>query len=280
MTPEQKTAFDDFIGAVPDVVKDADYSELYGHDLSERSLATDTLIYKFLIANKYVVPDARKQLLDTLQWRKEFRPLAAAFEETHDSKFDGLGYITESPDTKEIITWNLYGQAAGKPEIVFGDVDAFLRWRIGVMERGLQMLDFASDRTQISQVHDYANVSFLRMDPNAKNASKVAVSIFQKYYPELLGKKYFINVPLVMGWMFTAMKLIVSRDTMSKFVVLSYGSSLVDYAGKSIPTVYGGQGPSLKEQDLSASIKPPAGFEPTSTISSEAPVAASELKAD
>ncbi|KAJ8102612.1 CRAL-TRIO domain-containing protein [Lipomyces tetrasporus] len=262
LSETQLTSFNDLISALPALLKEAEYSELYGHDLSEQSTTTDVLVLKFLVANKYAVPEARQQLLETLEWRKTFKPLSAAFEETHASKFDGLGYITEDKTKPEgeVITWNLYGQAAGKPEVVFGDTDQFLRWRVGIMEKGLQLLDFSSKRTQVSQVHDYSNVSFLRMDPNAKKASKAAVTVFQRHYPELLGKKYFVNVPLIMGWMFTAMKLIVSRETIEKFVVLSYGSYLAEYAGAWIPQVYGGQGQSLAEQDLSLSIKLPDGY--------------------
>ncbi|KAK9466023.1 CRAL-TRIO domain-containing protein [Lipomyces arxii] len=248
---------------MPALLKEAEYCELYAHDLSVRTPATDCLLIKYLVANKYAVPETRQQLLDTLKWRKSFKPLSAAFEETHDPKFEGLGFITEdkSKDNGEIITWNLYGQAAAKPDIVFGDLDKFLRWRVGVMERGLQLLDFASSRTQISQVHDYANVSFLRMDPNARKASRAAVEIFQKFYPELLGKKYFVNVPLIMGWMFTAMKLFVSRETMQKFVVLSYATYLAEYTGSNVPEVYGGKDfkmPELVEAEVKTDVGPEA----------------------
>ncbi|KAK7207928.1 phosphatidylinositol transfer protein SFH5 [Myxozyma melibiosi] len=263
LTPEQLQGFNDFKSAIPAVVKEAEYSEIYAHNiLATDSAAVDAIILKFLVANAYDVPAARAQILGTLKWRKEFKPLSAAFEEVHDAKFDGLGYITEdkSKPNGDIVTWNLYGQAAGKPEVVFGDTEQFLRWRVGVMERGLQLLDFASERTKIDQVHDYMNVSFLRMDPNAKKASKAAVAIFSSHYPELLGRKLFINVPLIMGWMFAAMKLLVSRETMAKFVVLSYGSQLVDYLGPGIPEVYGGKGQPLKEQDIYSSITLPAGF--------------------
>ncbi|KAK9477662.1 CRAL-TRIO domain-containing protein [Lipomyces japonicus] len=256
-------AFNDLKASVPDLILTAAYSELYGHDISVASSpVTDKLLLNFLVAKKFAVQEAHDQLLETLKWRKEFNPLSAGFAEQHDAKFDGLGFITEDKSSTtgkpgEIITWNLYGQAAGKPEVVFGDTASFLRWRVGIMERGLRLLDFASDRVQISQVHDYANVSFLRMDPNAKRASREAVAIFQKYYPELLGKKYFVNVPLVMGWVFTAMKLFVSRETISKFVVLSYATYLVDYVGDWIPETYGGKGESLKIQDLFATITAP-----------------------
>ncbi|KAK9237986.1 CRAL-TRIO domain-containing protein [Lipomyces kononenkoae] len=256
LSETELTSFNDLISALPALLEEAEYSELYGHDLTERSTTTDVLVLKFLVANKYDVTQAREQLLETLKWRKSFKPLSAAFEETHGSKFNGLGYITEDKANSggEVITWNLYGQIENNHDVVFGDVDAFLRWRVGLMEKGLRLLDFSSKRTQISQVHDYLNVSFFRMDPHAKKASKATVALFQRHYPELLGKKYFVNVPYVMSWMFTAMKLFVSRETMEKFVVLSHGSYLAEYTGAWVPEAYGGKGPSLTELDLSSTI--------------------------
>ncbi|KAK9449396.1 CRAL-TRIO domain-containing protein [Limtongia smithiae] len=261
LTEDHVSALADFKSVLPKLLTDVDYTELYGHNLSVPSVTVDVLLLKFLVANAYDVPASREQLLKTLKWRKEFKPLAAAFDEEHDARFDGLGYITtakkDSP-TGDIITWNLYGQAAATPQVVFGDVDLFLRWRVGLMERGLQLLDFESTRTQIDQVHDYSNISFLRMDPAARAASKVAVATFQAHYPEMLGKKYFVNVPLIMGWMFSAMKLMVKKETIAKFTVLSYGSYLAEYVGMEIPKVYGGNGKPLKDQDLSPSISRPA----------------------
>ena len=100
------------------------------------------------------------------------------------------------------------------------------------------------------QVHDYLDVSFLRMDPNVKAASKKTIETFSMAYPELLKEKFFVNVPLVMGWVFGAMKLFLSADTVKKFHPLSYGSSLaaeLPEFGKDLPSAYGGKGKDIKE---------------------------------
>lgn len=56
------------------------------------------------------------------------------------------------------------------------------------------------DPYRMVQVHDYLNVSFLRMDPTIRAASKQTIQTFSMAYPELLKGKFFVNVPLVMGW--------------------------------------------------------------------------------
>ena len=104
-----------------------------------------------------------------------------------------------------------------------------------------------SDPYQGIQVHDYLSVSFLRMDPYAKAASKKTIETFQQYYPEMLSRKFFVNVPVVMGWMFNAMKLILSRETVKKFTVLSYGQQLATELDENVPTEYGGKGGQLRD---------------------------------
>lgn len=106
------------------------------------------------------------------------------------------------------------------------------------------------DPYQMVQVHDYLNVSFLRADPSVKAASKEAIKVFSLAYPELLKEKFFVNVPLIMGWMFTAMKLFLSPETVKKFHPLSYGSNLAGELpgwGQELPTAYGGKGKDVKE---------------------------------
>jgi hypothetical protein len=43
-----------------------------------------------------------------------------------------------------------------------------------------------------------------------------------------------------MGWVYTAVKMVVAKETAKKFTVLSYGNQLAIELGKDIPEVYGG----------------------------------------
>lgn len=142
------------------------------------------------------------------------------------------------------------------------DIDTlrFIQWRAALMELSVQELDLASatepiptdgvDPYRMIQVHDYLNTSFLRMDPAVKVASKEVISTFSMAYPELLKEKFFVNVPVLMGWVFSAMKLFLSAETVKKFHPLSYGSSLAGELkafGTELPEAYGGKGKSIKE---------------------------------
>jgi hypothetical protein len=110
--------------------------------------------------------------------------------------------------------------------------------------------DGGEDPYRMVQVHDYLSVSFFRMDPDVRAASKETIQTFSMAYPELLKEKFFVTVPLIMGWVFTAMKLFLSPETIRKFHPLSYGSNLAAELpgwGNELPSVYGGKGKDVKE---------------------------------
>lgn len=97
------------------------------------------------------------------------------------------------------------------------------------------------DPYQGYQIHDYLQVSFLRQDPAVKAATAKTIETLGRYYPETLSRKFFVNVPVIMGWVYTAVKMVVAKETAKKFTVLSYGNQLFVELGKDIPEVYGGK---------------------------------------
>lgn len=113
------------------------------------------------------------------------------------------------------------------------------------------VMDYSGeDPYQMIQVHDYQNVGFLRMNPTIRSASKQTIEIFSMAYPELLREKFFVNVPSIMGWMFTAMKVFLSKNTLRKFHPIANGANLArefPAFADEIPSTYGGKGAVLKE---------------------------------
>ncbi|GAA6000358.1 Sfh5p [Rhodotorula paludigena] len=244
-----------------------------GSALGQPPFATLLVLQKFLRAHKGDVDQAAVALGKTLDWRREFgldRKDPEREKAVRDLKFDGLGYVTRLGTENEgeiVCTWNIYGAANSNLKGVFGDLDAFLKWRVDLMERSIAAIlapvlqantpeqeaarapisDFGkgADPYQGYQVHDYLNVSMLRMDPDVKAASKKTIELMSAHYPEWLCRKFFVSVPLVMSWVFQAMRLIVSAETTRKFTVVSYKSNLAGEFGPSVkredvPREYGG----------------------------------------
>lgn len=144
----------------------------------------------------------------------------------------------------------------------------FIKWRTALMELGVQKLNLGAvtepipedgtDPYQMIQVHDYLSVSFLRMDPHVKTASSKTIELFSTVYPELLSQKYFVNVFVIMGWMYAAMKPFLAPATLKKFHPMSSGTTLAtELPGivSSLPKEYGGQGVGVKEQGLAVQLE-------------------------
>lgn len=254
-----------FYDAFEALVSEASHNEVYGIELSKANpFLTKLILQKFLRANQNHLDNAKGQLLETLKWRREFDPRKAAGESFVKSKFEGLGYVLkvqgvpQSPNGTDVVTFNIYG-AVKDNKATFGDLDSFLRWRVGLMEKSVQALNLAAatqpipdygqgpDPYQGFQVHDYLQVSFLRQDPLVKKATSKTIEVLGKHYPETLSRKFFVNVPLVMGWVYTAVKLVVAKETAKKFTVLSSGAQLAAELGKGVPKAYGGDTAELQE---------------------------------
>ncbi|CAH0044738.1 unnamed protein product [Clonostachys solani] len=269
-----ETALSKLTARLPEILKKAEYSEMWGIELKdiETSVPAKIVLQKFLRAKGGDVDVAAKQLEDALKWRKELKPTELV-ERTFDADtFEGLGYATvhkNAAGLETVITWNIYG-AVKSFKKTFGDVDEFIRWRTALMELGVQKLRIdaatepisddpsVADPYKMVQVHDYLSVSFLRMDPHVKAASKRTIDAFATAYPELLEHKYFVNVPLIMGWMYAAMKLFLAPATLKKFHPMSSGTTLaaeLPQIKSSLPKEYGGEGPSVKEGESIKLVK-------------------------
>lgn len=268
---------------VPEICAKVGYDELYGYHFETKAnwgAAHDNIVKKFLKANKNDVTAAALQLEKTLQWRKEFRPLEAAKEE-HDPKLEQLALITRSPSEK-IVTWNLYGaiRTVDERSKLFGELEKFLRWRVGVMERGISYMDLGDkDLCQMDQVHDYLDISMFKLDAATKKASSATIKVFQDHYPEFLAAKFFVNVPLLMSWMFAFAKTFMSQETADKMHVVGNGKDLAYVLGEWVPAQYGGKGPSLVAlaENLSNEVKQAdKATEKPATTTAPTPVAADE----
>ncbi|WOO79391.1 Phosphatidylinositol transfer protein SFH5 [Vanrija pseudolonga] len=264
LTPDTPIAA--LFARLPAILSAAEHPHIWGVTLSAAepaAFSTLLVLQKYLRSVANDVDQAAAALEKTLRWRKEFGLDAGADPREYGADFDGLGYVTTvgvGAGTREVVTWNVYG-AVKSLSATFGDLDRFLHWRVALMERAVARLDLAHTSTPIpdygqgddphrlAQVHVYDGVSFLRMDPHVKAASKATIELMAAHYPETLSRKFFVGVPLLMSWVFSAVRLFISAETAKKFVVVSYMANLAPELGDKadVPVVFGGEAGSLAE---------------------------------
>ncbi|KAL3434964.1 phosphatidylinositol transfer protein sfh5 [Aspergillus tetrazonus] len=269
-------ALEQFFDRLPTILSNTGHQEMWGVPLKHEAtdIPTINVLIKFLRANAGDLKAAEDQLSKALTWRKENDPiaLADASKNSYDaSKFKGLGYLTTYQREGKgdlVVTWNIYG-AVKKFDETFGDITEFIKWRAALMELAVQelkldqatsVIDYnGEDPYQMIQVHDYLNVSFLRMNPNVKAATKKTIDVFSTAYPELLREKFFVNVPAIMGWMFAVMKVFVNQNTARKFHPISNGANLAKEFPASVaekfPKAYGGSAPDLESSARTVALK-------------------------
>ncbi|KAJ7252470.1 CRAL/TRIO domain-containing protein [Mycena rebaudengoi] len=201
------------------------------------------VLMKFLRARNLNPTAASEMFVATLRWRDEFNVDAAMKEEFPQDVFGKLGHIFGKDKQGRPVVYNVYG--GQDIDAVFGDVDRFLRWRVAFMEKSVEMLDFTTV-DQMLQIHDYAGVSSSSRTPASKAAASQASNIFSSHYPELLYKKFFVNVPGYMAWLFWVFKAILPSATVAKMSVVGTGPRPIGkallplVAADELPTRYGG----------------------------------------
>ncbi|KAG7443538.1 CRAL/TRIO domain-containing protein [Guyanagaster necrorhizus] len=202
------------------------------------------VLMKFLRARNLNVNEARSMLVGTLRWRSEFNVEAAIKEEYPEDIFGSLGHVYGKDKQGRPVVYNIYG--AKDIKTAFSDVRRFLRWRVALMEKSLALLDFET-MDQTVQVHDYAGVSLSSRDANSKQAASEASGIFSDHYPELLYKKFFVNVPGYLTWIFWLFKPLISANTLAKMSVVGSGAPTIGKVllpiidAKELPKQYGGE---------------------------------------
>ncbi|OJT12451.1 Phosphatidylinositol transfer protein sfh5 [Trametes pubescens] len=199
---------------------------LWGVTLSPTPDAkTSVVLAKFVRARELNVAAAQEMLVATLRWRDEFKIGEIMKEEFDADVFGRLGRVFGKDKEGRPVTYNLYG-AVKDMKAVFGDVQRFIRWRVQFMEQSIELLDFETV-DQMVQIHDYEGVSMTQRDASQKAAAKEATNIFQNHYPEFLSRKFFINVPTLLTWIFWLFKPLISAATLAKMSVVGSGAKTI-----------------------------------------------------
>ncbi|XP_016437182.2 patellin-4-like [Nicotiana tabacum] len=209
---------------------------------------TNVVLLKFLRARDYKVNESFEMLKKTLQWRKDFK-IESILEEDLGSDLAPTAYMSGTDNQGHPICYNIFGVLDDQElyNKTFGTEEKrkqFLRWRVQLMEKGIQKLDFkAGGISSLLQINDLKNSP----GPSKKEvrvATKQAVDLLQDNYPEFVAKNIFINVPF---WYYAFQSLLspfLTQRTKSKFVFArpaKVTETLFKYIPiQEIPIQYGG----------------------------------------
>mmetsp|Transcript_90015 Transcript_90015/g.241345 ORF Transcript_90015/g.241345 Transcript_90015/m.241345 type:complete len:364 (+) Transcript_90015:21-1112(+) len=224
LSEEQQKTLQSFKEKVPDILKKAECTKqdtvAFGVDMSKDSEARDIILLKYLRARDFDEEKAVTMLTDTMEWRKDAEletllktPLAEPFQ-GHD--------VEEGFDVKgRRIQLSRYGGM--DTDVVFADVEEFVKYRVTIMERNVRKLTFKKGEPEdFCVVHDYKGVSLMR-GGNVKKCVNEITKVLSDHYPEFKGIGIFMNFPAIFVTFINAFTIFMPAKTRSKLVFLGEG---------------------------------------------------------
>ncbi|KAG2691006.1 hypothetical protein I3760_09G216700 [Carya illinoinensis] len=229
------------------LASDASDASMWGIPLLGGDEKADVVLMKFLRARDFRVSDALNMLLKCLSWRREFGADSVLEEELGFKELEGVVAYMHGYDREgHPVCYNAYGVFRDKDmyERIFGDdekLQKFLRWRVQVLERGINLLHFKPGAVNsIIQVTDLKDMPKREL----RVASNHILSLFQDNYPEMVARKVFINVPWYFSVLYSMFSPFLTQRTKSKFVISKEGNvaeTLYKFIRpEDIPVQYGG----------------------------------------
>ncbi|OAY71516.1 patellin-4 isoform X2 [Ananas comosus] len=228
---------------------------------SKGSERTDVILLKFLRARDFKVKDAFEMLEKTLQWRKDSNIDSILDEEGLGSDLDAACYMDGVDREGHPVCYNVPGvfEDGELYQKAFGTEEGrgnFVRWRVRVMEKGIEELDLRPGGvTSILQIMDLKNSP----GPSKKElraTMKQVVQLLQDNYPEFVARTIFINVPFWYYAFSAILSPFLTQRTKSKFVFArpaKVTETLLKYIpAEAIPIKYGGL---KRENDAEFSVE-------------------------
>ncbi|GLT66121.1 hypothetical protein SLA2020_385080 [Shorea laevis] len=224
-----------------------DEPTMWGIPLRCGSDKADVILLKFLRARDFRVLDSLHMLEKCLAWRKEFGADSITEEDLGFKELEGVVAYMQGYDREgHPVCYNAYGVFRDKDmyERIFGDEEKlkkFLRWRVQVLERGINLLHFKP-----GGVNSLIQITDLKDMPKRelRVASNQILSLFQDNYPEMVARKIFINVPWYFSVLYSMFSPFLTQRTKSKFVISREGNAAETLykfiRPEDVPMQYGG----------------------------------------
>lgn len=235
----EKAVLADFRKRVPEVIESAKSQSaevaaiskftIWGKDIEEQSEASDIILLKYIRAEEMNLDKwsggigSVNRLVATIVFRTECQIDALTDAELPDY-FLGHDTIEGVDSEGRPIMISRFG-SMDLPK-VFGDAEAFVRYRAKLMEQGMRLLKFKSGEAEdFCQIHDYAGVPLVFHESGVKSGVTAVSKVFGEHYPETKGKTIFMNFPSVFGKLWKAFSIVIPERTFKKFIILGNGDA-------------------------------------------------------
>ncbi|KAJ3048770.1 cytosolic factor, phosphatidylinositol/phosphatidylcholine transfer protein [Rhizophlyctis rosea] len=213
----------------------------------------DHTLLRFLRARKFQLPAAKKMWTDFINWRKEFGtdtilhdfdfpeyPVVQKYYPRFYHKTDKLGrpiYIEQlgNVDPKQLFQVTTADRMLKNH--VYG-YEKLVHYRLPACSK-----KFNTHIEQSCTILDLKGV-YLSSFNSVYGMVKQVSSIAQNYYPEMLGKMYIINAPMLFTATWSMVKMLLDEVTVSKINILggSYKNKLLETIDeKDLPKFLGGK---------------------------------------
>lgn len=191
---------------------------IWGVNLQMPSEARDIVLLKFLRAAEMKVDQAVDRLVKTLEFRADCHIDEVAKSDL-PIHFKGHDFVRgKDVDGRALMISRFGGMDLPK---VFGDVEAFVRYRSKLMEEAMSQLSLRKGQPEdLCQVHDYSGVPLLFQTAEIKGAVAAVTKVFAEHYPETKGKTIFVNFPAAFAGLFKAFSVFIPARTRKKFLIL------------------------------------------------------------
>lgn len=200
---------------------------MWGVPLLSNDEKADVILLKFLRARDFRVQDSLHMLEKCLSWRQEFGADNIVEEDLGFKELEGVVAYMHGYDREDHpVCYNAYGIFKDKEmyDRIFGDdekLKKFLRWRVQVLERGINLLHFKP-----GGVNSLIQVTDLKDMPKRelRVASNQILSLFQDNYPEMVARKVIIIHFLIFFSLFSLCNLVFYEFVTN--VILGFSLSL------------------------------------------------------
>ncbi|XP_009777461.1 patellin-6-like [Nicotiana tabacum] len=247
LKPSEKKSLQELKDKLQASSNGAESLSMWGISLLSGDEKADVILLKFLRARDFKVSDSLHMLEKCLSWRKEFNADTILEQDLGFKELEGVvAYMNGYDREGHPVCYNAYGVFKDKEmyERIFGDegkLKNFLRWRVQVLERGIDQLHFKPGGiNSIIQVTDLKDMPKREL----RVASNQILSLFQDNYPEMVARKIFINVPWYFSVLYSMFSPFLTQRTKSKFVISKEGNvaeTLYKFIRpEDIPIQYGG----------------------------------------